>query len=686
MSLSAPITHLKGLGLRSAQKLNQFNIYTQKDLLFYFPYDYQDKTCITPLKDAIIGEYALVELQIEKVEKHEGTRRHLLCYLNDGLSKNLLLRFFHFNALQAEAFTRGQMVQCFGEILLGRRGLEMIHPQYRMVSLGQTPLLSKTFSPVYPSTLGINAFKLNTWIKEVLKTMQKEGLDDVLSSCMPNLPSLEKSILSLHYPKNIEAVQQIKLFQHSAQKRLIVEELCSQRLELLRLKKERKTQHAESFNRPKLWFEKLKKNLDFKLSNAQLRVIDEIYGDLKSKQTMLRLLQGDVGSGKTIVAIAASLAALNSGFQVAIMAPTEVLAEQHFITFNHHLSALHTCIVLLGAGGKTKHKQKILKSISNGNAHIVVGTHSLFQEQVTFSKLGFVIIDEQHKFGVHQRLMLTKKAKHTPHQLIMTATPIPRSLAMSAYANLDTSIIDELPPGRKPVKTIVISANRQDEIIRKIKQVCAQKKQVYWVCTLIEESETLGAQSAKNRLKYLKQNLAHHKIALIHGKILKHEKAEIMHAFQQKEIDVLLATTVIEVGIDVPNASLMVIENAERFGLAQLHQLRGRVGRGKEHSICILMYQKPLGDNAKQRLSVLRKNHDGFLIAQKDLELRGPGEVLGTEQTGAMRFKIANIVRDEYLLGSVFKLSNCMLEQPESAQKKLLARWRFSQKAEYGNA
>ncbi len=685
MSLSSPITHLKGLGVHSAQKLNQFNIYTQNDLLFYLPYDYQDKTRITPLKDAIIGECALLELQIEKVEKHEGARRQLLCYLSDSLSKNLLLRFFHFNTLQAEAFTRGQVVQCFGEILSGKKGLEMIHPQYRIVSLGQIPLLSKTFSPIYPSTLGINTFKLNNWIKDVLNTMQKEGLDDVLRLCAPSLQELEKSILTLHYPKNIETVQQIKQFQYSAQKRLIVEELCSQRLELLRLKKQRKMHYTKPFDKPKLWFEKFKKTLDFKLSNAQLRVIEEIYKDLKSGQAMLRLLQGDVGSGKTIVAIFASLSALNSGFQVAIMAPTEVLAEQHFKTFNHYLSTFDTHIVLLSAGKKTKHKQKILKDISDGSAHVVVGTHSLFQEQVTFSKLGFVIIDEQHKFGVHQRLMLIKKAKYAPHQLIMTATPIPRSLAMSAYANLDTSIIDEMPPGRKPVKTIAISANRQNEVIQKIKQVCAEKKQVYWVCTLIEESETLRAQSAKNRLKYLKQNLAHHKIVLIHGKILKHEKAKIMSAFQQKKIDVLIATTVIEVGIDMPNASLMVIENAERLGLAQLHQLRGRVGRGEERSICILMYQKPLNENAKQRLGVLRKCHDGFLIAQTDLELRGPGEMLGIEQTGAMRFKIADIVRDEYLLESAFKLSNCMLKQPESVQKKLLTRWRFNQKVEYGN-
>jgi len=426
-------------------------------------------------------------------------------------------------------------------------------------------------------------------------------------------------------------------------------------------------------------------DLGFKLTNAQRRSIDEINTDISSPHPMLRLLQGDVGSGKTIVAVFACLQAVENSFQAAIMAPTEILAAQHLQGFSNYLAPLGIDVAFLTGSQNTSQRAEQLNKIKSGQAQVIIGTHALFQEAVTFNKLGLVVIDEQHKFGVHQRLSLAQKAHNTPHQLVMTATPIPRSLTMSAYADLDSSIIDELPPGRKPVKTIAISADRKNEVIKKIKQVCNDNNQVYWVCTLIEESEVLRAESAINTHHYLQENLPNLSVVLIHGKMNKDEKSEIMRQFSANKIDVLVATTVIEVGVNVPNASLMVIENSERLGLAQLHQLRGRVGRGADASICILMYQTPLSANATERLDILRQTNDGFAIAQKDLELRGPGEILGTQQTGIADMKIANIVRDGYLMNQVRYYSEHFLQLDENRQQSLITRWITDDKTQYAN-
>jgi len=613
-------------------------------------------------------------------------QRQLLCYLSDNDNRTLLLRFFHFNQYQKQNLTRGETIQCFGEMKIGRDGLEMHHPEYRLISKGQTNLLEKTLSPIYPLTANIHQAQLKKWIDIALETLQKSDLIDNFENLSKNsMPTLKQALNTLHHPQINENIDQIADFKHISQQRLIIEELCAHQLSLLKLKNERKHKISNIFELKTQLSDQLLNDLGFKLTNAQRRSIDEINTDISSPHPMLRLLQGDVGSGKTIVAVFACLQAVENSFQAAIMAPTEILAAQHLQGFSNYLAPLGIDVAFLTGSQNTSQRAEQLNKIKSGQAQVIIGTHALFQEAVTFNKLGLVVIDEQHKFGVHQRLSLAQKAHNTPHQLVMTATPIPRSLTMSAYADLDSSIIDELPPGRKPVKTIAISADRKNEVIKKIKQVCNDNNQVYWVCTLIEESEVLRAESAINTHHYLQENLPNLSVVLIHGKMNKDEKSEIMRQFSANKIDVLVATTVIEVGVNVPNASLMVIENSERLGLAQLHQLRGRVGRGADASICILMYQTPLSANATERLDILRQTNDGFAIAQKDLELRGPGEILGTQQTGIADMKIANIVRDGYLMNQVRYYSEHFLQLDENRQQSLITRWITDDKTQYAN-
>jgi len=547
--------------------------------------------------------------------------------------------------------------------------------------------LEKTLSPIYPLTANIHQAQLKKWIDIALETLQKSDLIDNFENLSKNsMPTLKQALNTLHHPQINENIDQIADFKHISQQRLIIEELCAHQLSLLKLKNERKHKISNIFELKTQLSDQLLNDLGFKLTNAQRRSIDEINTDISSPHPMLRLLQGDVGSGKTIVAVFACLQAVENSFQAAIMAPTEILAAQHLQGFSNYLAPLGIDVAFLTGSQNTSQRAEQLNKIKSGQAQVIIGTHALFQEAVTFNKLGLVVIDEQHKFGVHQRLSLAQKAHNTPHQLVMTATPIPRSLTMSAYADLDSSIIDELPPGRKPVKTIAISADRKkNEVIKKIKQVCNDNNQVYWVCTLIEESEVLRAESAINTHHYLQENLPNLSVVLIHGKMNKDEKSEIMRQFSANKIDVLVATTVIEVGVNVPNASLMVIENSERLGLAQLHQLRGRVGRGADASICILMYQTPLSANATERLDILRQTNDGFAIAQKDLELRGPGEILGTQQTGIADMKIANIVRDGYLMNQVRYYSEHFLQLDENRQQSLITRWITDDKTQYAN-
>ena len=685
-TLSDPLISIGGLGKKTSERLNQLGIYTLEHLLFHLPNRYQDKTRITPLAEAHVGREILVELTIERIEEAPTRQRQLLCFLTDDNNKRLLLRFFHFSQFQKQALVRDEIIQCFGEIKIGRQGLEMHHPEYRILSQ-QAPLYETTLTPVYPLCQGVTQNKLKQWINIALETLNASVIDDHFKKMANNsMPSLKEALFTLHHPKKGEDLSKIADFKHISQQRLIIEELSAHQLGLKQVKLRRKSIISNIFTLETKLSDQLEKSLDFSVTPAQARCIKEINTDLTSEQPMLRLLQGDVGSGKTIVAVFALLQAVSNGFQTAVMAPTEILARQHQQSFSEYLQKLGIVIAFLSGSQNTQEREEQLSKISSGEAHVVIGTHALFQENVSFNNLGLIIIDEQHKFGVHQRLSLAQKANKTPHQLVMTATPIPRSLTMSAYADLDTSVIDELPPGRQAIQTIALSNNRKNEIIEKIKQVCADGRQIYWVCTLIEESEALRAESAENTFYYLNENLKNLRIVLIHGRLNKAEKEEIMEDFSQGRIDVLVATTVIEVGVNVPNASLMIVENSERLGLAQLHQLRGRVGRGNEKSICILMYQSPLSDSAKQRLDILRQTCDGFAIAEKDLELRGPGEILGTQQKGIAGMKIANIVRDAYLLKQASYYSEMLLNEPRATQLTLLNRWIDEDRSDYANA
>ena len=686
-SLSDPIISISGLGQKTSDRLNQLGIHTLEHLLFHLPSRYQDKTTITPLSSASVTDEILIEVTIDRIEVIPARQRQLLCYLSDNQNQRVLLRFFHFTQYQKQALIRGETIQCFGEIKIGRQGLEMHHPEYRIISQDQKPLLESTLTPVYPLCAGVSQNKMKQWVNNALDVLKASVIDDYFEKITQStMPSLKDSLFLLHHPNKNEDLSKIEAFTHISQQRLIIEELAAHQLSLLKIKEARKSKESKKISIKNALSNKLLSSLEFDLTSAQSRCISQINEDLSTSEPMHRLLQGDVGSGKTIVAVFALLQAAENNFQTAVMAPTEILARQHLQNFSNYLTPLGIQIAFLSGSQNTQERKDNLSLIENGKAKVIIGTHALFQENVYFEDLALVIIDEQHKFGVHQRLSLSKKAILTPHQLVMTATPIPRSLTMSAYADLDTSIIDELPPGRQTIETVALSNARRDELITKIKQISKEGRQIYWVCTLIEESEALRAESAEKTFTYLTDNLRELKVVMIHGRLTKSEKEIIMSDFSKGKTNLLVATTVIEVGVNVPNASLMIVENAERLGLAQLHQLRGRVGRGSEKSACVLLYQSPLSQTAKERLDILRQSNDGFLIAQKDLELRGPGEILGTQQTGIASMKIADIVRDSYLLKQVGYYSSKMLEAEHTSQNALMTRWIDEEKTHYFDA
>ena len=686
-SLSDPIISISGLGKKTSDRLNQLGIHSLEHLLFHLPSRYQDKTSITPLSSASVNDEILIEASIDRIEVIPSRQRQLLCYLSDNQNHRVLLRFFHFTQYQKQALVRGETIQCFGEIKIGRQGLEMHHPEYRIISQDQKPLFEPTLTPVYPLCAGVSQNKMKQWVNKALEVLKASVIDDYFEKITNNtMPSLKDSLFLLHHPNKDEDLLKIESFNHISQQRLIIEELATHQLSLLKIKEARKSKESKPISIRSSLSNKLISSLEFDLTSAQSRCINQINEDLSTSEPMLRLLQGDVGSGKTIVAVFALIQAVENNFQTAVMAPTEILARQHLQNFTNYLSPLGIQIAFLSGSQNTQERKDNLSLIENGKAKVIIGTHALFQENVYFDDLALVIIDEQHKFGVHQRLSLSKKANVTPHQLVMTATPIPRSLTMSAYADLDTSIIDELPPGRQTIETVALSNARRDELIEKIKQISKEGRQIYWVCTLIEESEALRAESAEKTFAYLSDNLKDLKVVMIHGRLTKSEKEIIMSDFASGKTNLLVATTVIEVGVNIPNASLMIVENSERLGLAQLHQLRGRVGRGSEKSACVLLYQSPLSQTAKERLDILRQSNDGFLIAQKDLELRGPGEILGTQQTGIASMKIANIVRDAYLLKQVGYYSSKMLEAEHDSQNALISRWIDEEKTHYFDA
>src|SRR5690554_198671 len=671
-----PINQLRGVGPRLQERLLALHISTVQDLLFHLPLRYQDRTRIMPIGRVRLGQDVMLEGSILSCQIEFGRRRSLVCRIKDG-SGIISLRFFHFSAAQKNQLIADRRLRCYGEVRSGKTGYELYHPEYRVLEAGDAPPADDTLTPIYPATEGLQQRRLRSLIDQALGLMDDHNLPDwIPSSLLPTvlqvrLPGMEDekpltlqaALRYLHYPPADAALDALLEGRHPAQQRLAFEELLSHRLCLRGLRHQSTAQESPPLGaRPQLQQAFLTR-LSFTLTAAQQRVQGEIQQDLARRQPMLRLLQGDVGSGKTVVAALAALQAVDSGYQAAIMAPTEILAEQHWHNFNQWLEPLGLKVGWLSGKVKGRQRQQALTDFVDGSARIIVGTHALFQDDVQFQRLGLIIIDEQHRFGVHQRLALREKGVHgdqLPHQLIMTATPIPRTLAMSAYADLDSSVIDELPPGRTPVNTVIISNARRDDVVARIHDACRQGNQAYWVCTLIEESDALQCQAAEVTWQTLREQLPDIAVGLIHGRMSAADKTTVMEAFKQGHLQLLVATTVIEVGVDVPNASLMIIENPERLGLAQLHQLRGRVGRGVRASHCLLMYQSPLSLAGKQRLGIMRDSHDGFYIAEQDLRLRGPGQVLGTQQTGLMSFRIADLVRDGDLLEPVKTTADIM--------------------------
>ena len=685
-----PVATLGGVGPALVEMLARLGLHRVQDLWFHLPLRYEDRTHLTPLADLRPGMRAQVVGVVEAVEKTYRYRPQLKVAIGDGVMQTLQLRFFHFNRAQAEQLRQGIRLLCYGEVRQGSGSLEMVHPQYQRLAEGADVALDDRLSPVYPTTEGLGQKRLAGVIAKALQLLPAAEQLELIppSLCADHgLTSLREALLYVHRPPPDAPIDQLTQGTHPAQQRLAFEELLTQHMSLKRLRAAVRERRAPVLGGDgglrRRWLE----SLPFQLTSAQQRVTEEIALDTTQPRPMLRLVQGDVGSGKTAVACAAALDAVEAGYQVALMAPTELLAEQHLRNFRHWLEPLGMAVEWLAGKQQGNARLQAMRRVAEG-APVVIGTHALMQESVEFARLGLVIVDEQHRFGVQQRLALRDKGLEgelVPHQLVLTATPIPRTLAMSAYADLDISAIDELPPGRTPVQTIAISNARRVEVIERIHAACTEGRQVYWVCTLIEESEQLRAQAAEAAHAELTHALLDCRVGLIHGRMKPKEKQAVMDAFKAGELAVLVATTVIEVGVDVPNASLMVIENSERLGLAQLHQLRGRVGRGAVASNCVLLYQPPLGQLARERLQVMRETNDGFRIAEKDLELRGPGEVLGTRQTGQLSFRMADLARDAHLLPAVQRVGEQMLAQYAEQAGRLIERW-IGGAARYANA
>ncbi|UCA11787.1 ATP-dependent DNA helicase RecG [Aeromonas enteropelogenes] len=683
-----PLDSLKGVGSKMLEKLERLGLATVQDLLFHLPLRYEDRTQVWPIGDLPPGLHGAVEGEIQDTQLVMGRRRMLVCRISDGTG-TLTLRFFNFTAAQKNSLAQGRLMRCFGEVRPGKYGLEMAHPEYKLLGDDQAGQTESALTPVYPTTEGLRQLTLRNLTDQALAQLDLYGVEELLPAGLyPHQIELAAALRLLHRPPPSVALPLLENGQHPAQQRLVLEELLAHNLSVLKVRAQSQTQLARALKPAPKLVEQLLGALPFKPTGAQSRVVAEIGKDLQQSHPMMRLVQGDVGSGKTLVAALAALQAIGNGCQVGLMAPTELLAEQHAINFAKWLEPLGIQVGWLAGKQKGKAREEALAAIADGSVKMVVGTHAIFQEQVVFQRLALVIIDEQHRFGVHQRLALREKGEREgvhPHQLIMTATPIPRTLAMTAYADLDTSVIDELPPGRTPITTVALPDSRRQDVIERVRLACTEGKQAYWVCTLIEESEVLECQAAEDTAAELQALLPGLHIGLVHGRMRPVEKQRVMEEFKAGILQLLVATTVIEVGVDVPNASLMIIENPERLGLAQLHQLRGRVGRGAVASHCVLLYHAPLSKTAQSRLGVLRETNDGFQIAQRDLELRGPGELLGTRQTGLADLKIADLVRDQPLIPQVQKMARFLMDKHPDHVEPLIRRW-LGLRDHYSNA
>lgn len=690
MDQKTSLTSLRGVGPKNAERLTKLGLHCVEDLLFHLPLRYQDRTRVVPIGSLRAGDQAVVEGAVELAQIKLGRRRSLLVQLTDGTG-SILLRFFHFTSAQRNALQPGVPLRCFGEARNGPASLELVHPEYRRLDDQAPHAVEENLTPVYPTTEGLHQLAWRDISGQALGLLQRDGLS--LSELIPQevlaaqgFPSLKEALLFMHRPPPEAPMALLDEGNLPARNRLVFEELLAHQLSLRLLRRQQRDKAAPSLRGDGHLRQRLLAGLPFSLTRAQERVADEIEADLVSDHPMLRLVQGDVGCGKTLVAVMAALQAIEAGFQAALMAPTELLAEQHFRNLSGWLTPLGIDLGYLSSRAKGMARREQLERLAGGMCRLLVGTHALFQEEVVFQSLGLVIVDEQHRFGVHQRLALHEKGNIgglVPHQLVMTATPIPRTLAMTAYADLDLSIIDELPPGRTPVRTVALPDSRRDEVVARVASACQGGRQAYWVCTLIEESEALQCQAAEETADGLSAALPELRIGLVHGRLKTAEKESVMARFKAGEIHLLVATTVIEVGVDVPNASLMIIENPERLGLAQLHQLRGRVGRGAVESHCLLLYHSPLGENARIRLEVMRETNDGFVIARKDLELRGPGEVLGTRQTGLARMRIADLLRDQDWIPQAQAAADLLLERYPERVAPLIERW-VGDRLDYG--
>ncbi len=679
--MASDLRELRGVGPRLESSLDQLGIHTVEDLLFHLPLRYEDRTRIHPIGAVYPGARVLVEGEIEHAAIVRGRRAMLVVVMSDGTGR-ITLRFFHFRAAQHKQFSRGTRLRCYGEVRAGFQGLEMIHPSYKRILHEADEAVSDRLTPVYPTVEKLGQASWISLTDQALGRLHDGSLE--LEELLPadlrgnlQLPSLAPALAFIHRPPAGADVAALVERRHPAQQRLALEELLAHNLSMQQLHRRQRQYPAPVLARATDLERDMLHRLPFRLTAAQERVIGEIREDLARPHPMQRLVQGDVGSGKTIVAAMAAARAIGNGFQAAIMAPTELLAEQHLRSFSEWFEPLGVRPAWLSSKVTGKARQAALEAIGEGTP-LVIGTHALMQEGVSFARLGLAVVDEQHRFGVHQRLALLDKAgaeSAHAHQLIMTATPIPRTLAMTAYAGLETSVIDELPPGRKPVTTAAVSNERRAEVIARVSAACAEGRQAYWVCTLIEESDVVEAQAAEEVARELQAGLKGVAVGLVHGRMKPAEKQAVMDRFKRGAVQLLVATTVIEVGVDVPNASLMIIENAERLGLAQLHQLRGRVGRGGQQASCVLLYSPPIGHLARERLGILRETSDGFRIAEKDLELRGPGEVLGTRQTGMLQFRVADLARDRDLLERIPAVAERLLERDSSLADRLVRRW-----------
>ena len=678
---ATPVAALAGVGPKVAAKLAARGLASLQDLWLHLPLRYEDRTRLTDIARLQPGMTAQVEARVEAVERTFRYRPTLRVAVSDGSRGTLWLRFFHFNKAQAAMFVPGRRLLCYGEARPGQQGLEMVHPNYRLLGDEAAAVLRDRLDPVYPAVDGLGPATLSKLVRQALDRLPAADQLELLPAALRgrlDLPSLRDALLALHAPPPEGSLADLATGAHPAQRRLALEELLAHHLSLRRQRIALRAHGAAPVGGAGVLAASLREGLGFGLTGAQERVLEDVVRDMARPEPMLRLVQGDVGSGKTVVAALAAARAVEAGRQVALMAPTELLAEQHLANFRRWFEPLGVPVAWLAGKVAGKARKAVLADIAGGRAPVVVGTHALMQEGVAFQRLALVIVDEQHRFGVHQRLALRDKGldgSQVPHQLVMTATPIPRTLAMSAYADLDVSVIDEMPPGRTPVQTVAVSGERRAEVVERIRVACAEGRQAYWVCTLIEESDEVEGQAAQSTYEQLGAALPGLRLGLLHGRMKPAEKQAVMTEFKAGRLHLLVATTVIEVGVDVPNASLMIIENAERLGLAQLHQLRGRVGRGAAASSCVLMYRPPLSAMARERLEVMRATTDGFVIAEKDLELRGPGELLGTRQTGLASFRVADLVRDAHLLPEVQRAADELLARDPVLADRLVARW-----------